>query len=378
MKVAHVSTFPEMKCGIALYTSDLLDALPLLKHRKYALHYGTNVTADATGHADVSQPSHMRELARDISQSDCHVVSLQHEFGIWGGQNGEHIFDFIEDLTKPIVATLHTTFRSSRRPATQLSILARLVERSAVTFVLTPNSRDTLCSALGIDSGAIAVIPHGVPNIPFSSPPGSWNPVGGVGPTCKLCSIGFFRPDKGIELVLHALRSLKDSGYQFEYVMAGEPQGQFEGQEQYFNDVNESIRELNLADRVRIIAKFLTRGEQIQIVQEAHAGVFAYQDPDQGSSGTIPLVMAAGRPVICTPFEFALAKEREVGGVTLAKDFDAAAIAEALARFFASGSNYLQDSRTLHERTRHWTWQAVGVAYAGAFAEAQVRGRSFT
>lgn len=110
MKIAHVSTFPPMKCGIAFYASDLLDALPTFSQRKYVLHYGKNLTYDTVSHADASYRHNLRRLARAISDSDCEVVSLQHEFGIWGGKNGEHIVDFLEEITKPVVSTFHTTF----------------------------------------------------------------------------------------------------------------------------------------------------------------------------------------------------------------------------------------------------------------------------
>ena len=371
MKVAHVSTFPDMRCGIAFYVSDLIEALPTFEHRKYALHYGKNLTDDAVSHADVSHPSTLQDLARAISQSSCDVVSLQHEFGIWGGVNGEYILYFLDEITKPLVSTLHTTFKSYNRPTVQSSILRRLVERSAVSFVLTQNSRDTLCTALELPQDAVSVIPHGVPNISFVSPSftrphGSGNPQ-----TWKLCSIGFFRPDKGLEETLKALSILKRLGYDFQYVIAGSPQPQFIGQEEYVRKLHKLIAELRLVDAVRIEARFLTRAEQVKLIQDTHAGIFAYQDPDHASSGTIPLVMATGRPVICTPFEFALAKKLEIGeGVTVAKDFSSTAIAEALTHLFCSTPDYVPSAMRLHARTRHWIWQAVGPTYATAFDKA--------
>lgn len=371
MKVAHVSTFPDMRCGIAFYVSDLMAALPTFEHRKYALHYGKNLTNDAVDHADVSHPSTLRDLARAISLSDCDVVSLQHEFGIWGGVNGEYIFDFLDEITKPLVSTFHTTFRSNNRPAVQGSILRRLIERSAVSFVLTQNSRDTLCTALDLPRDVVSVIPHGVPDIPFvplsfTRPHTSENAY-----TWKLLSIGFFRPDKGLEETLNALSVLKSLGRDFQYVIAGSPQPQFIEQEKYSRELHELIAKLKLADAVRIDARFLTRAEQIQLIQDSHAGIFAYQDPDQASSGTIPLVMATGRPVICTPFEFALAKKLEIGeGVTVAKDFSSTAIVEALTHLFCSTPDYVPSGIRLHARTRHWIWQAVGPTYATAFDRA--------
>lgn len=374
MRVAHVSTFPDARCGIAFYASDLIHALPMFEHGKYALHRGENVTKDAVSHADASDASSVRELARAISTSSCDIVSLQHEFGIWGGAgtNGEHIFDFLDGIEKPIVATLHTTFHREDRPSIQSVALCRLVKRSAVTFVLTPKSRDTLRTSLDLLQEDIRAIPHGVPTIPFVPPPLVPRHESSSEEPWRLCSIGFFRPGKGIENTLNALAALRDLGYKVELVMAGSPQPNRIDQETYLRRVQELIADLGLVGAVRIDARFLSRPEQIRLLQESHAGIFAYQDPDQASSGTIPLVLSAGRPVICTPFEFALAKESEIGdGMTVAGDFSSAAIAEALVRFFRLGPDYMANAERLYARTRQWVWQTVGSAYAAAFEEAR-------
>jgi glycosyltransferase involved in cell wall biosynthesis len=360
-----------MRCGIAFYVSDLIEALPAFEHRKYALHYGTHVTKDAVSHADVSQASNLRRLARVISGSDCDVVSLQHEFGIWGGLNGEHIFEFLAELTKPLVATLHTTFRSHSRPSVQTAILHRLVERSTVSVVLTDQSRKTLCAALEVPQDAVTVIPHGVPPIPYV--PAAFTPRPGSEHlrVWKLCSIGFFRPDKGLEETVRALSLAKGLGFDFEYVISASPQPQFREQEGYWRKVRRLIVDLQLGDVIRIDERFLPRAEQIRVIQDSHIGVFAYQDPDHASSGTIPLVMAAGRPVVCTPFEFALAKKREIGeGVTVARDFDFGAIAAAITECTYATSDHVALGKRLHAEAEPWIWRKVGSAYAAAFQSA--------
>src|ERR1700730_12270902 len=150
MKVAHVSTFPDMKCGIAFFASDLIQALPQLENRKYVLHYGECMTREAEDQADVTLPSDLTKLARSISQSGCDVISLQHEFGIWGGEHGEHILYFLDETSLPIVSTLHTTFPNNSRPAIRGALLGRIVARSDATIVLTRRSKDTLCALLDV------------------------------------------------------------------------------------------------------------------------------------------------------------------------------------------------------------------------------------
>ena len=363
MRIAHVSTFPAMKCGIAFYASDLVKALPQAQHETYALHYGKNVTRGATNHANVNNYLSVRTLAQAVSRSAVDIINLQHEFGIWGGLHGEHLLDFLNHVGKPIVSTLHTTFEPAARPAIQTALLRRLVERSSTTFVLSPASRDTLCMALQLPRDAIAVVPHGVPNIHYVPP---------VPPTgrhpWRFCAIGFFRPNKGIEETLQAFAMLRNEGIPFHFTMVGSPQLQFAGQDTYLSSLQHLVTTLDLTKEVRLRRAFLTRDQQLAVIQSAHAGVFAYQDPDQSSSGTIPLVLASGRPTICTPFEYAKAKARELGNaVWLAQSFDSRAIVQVLKRFISARTAQVQLSKELYRSTRSWLWSEVGRTYQRAF-----------
>jgi len=237
--------------------------------------------------------------------------------------------------------------------------------------VLSPNSKATLCGALGITPDDVSAIPHGVPDIPFVPPPFINLSLPAADQIWRFCSIGFFRPDKGLEQTLSALSYLKRCGLKFKYVIASSSQPQFIEQEKYSIQLQQLIADLELANDVQLDTRFLTRAEQIQVIRESHAGIFAYQCPDQSSSGTIPLVMAAGRPVICTPFEFAIAKKLEIEeGVMVAKDFTATAIAEELRKWCDSAEKYAQRAYDLSMRTRHWNWKSVALEYVNAFSRA--------
>jgi glycosyltransferase involved in cell wall biosynthesis len=187
----------------------------------------------------------------------------------------------------------------------------------------------------------------------------------------RFCAVGFFRRDKGLEQTLNALVLLKKRGVSFEFVIAGSSQPQFAGQDAYVAEVRTLIDQLQLADSVHVNRAFLSRAEQIELIQASHAGIFSYQDPDQSSSGTVPLVLAVGRPVICTPYEFAVAKRRELGdGVFLSDGFGADDIAEALSQFIVRKAHYAQTAIALYSKTRLWAWSEVGELYARAFHNA--------
>jgi len=355
-----------MRCGIATYASDLIASMPSVKHFRYALHYGQDNSEGTAAGANNSSPNELRELALRISRSDCDVVSLQHEFGIWGGENGEHIFQFLEVISKPLVSTLHTTFPPRSRPDIQVSILRKVVEQSQKVMVLTDASRRSLAALLSRDYPNVVTIPHGLPAVPSAS-------VGALPEfsdrACRLGSVGFFRRDKGIETILVALWKLKERGYKVTYAIAGEAQRQFAGQTDYQGEVDQLTRRLNLQDRVESIDRYLSVEEQIDFIQHCHAGIFAYQTPEQSSSGTVPLVFACGRPVICTPFEYAVAKQAEGMDVTLAINFGADALADSITNFLARQS-LPQICEDVHRRAQQWIWPVVGARYQTEFEKA--------
>ena len=369
MRIAHVSTLPEMRCGIAIYASDLIEALPGHDHRRFALHYGQNLTPGSAGECNVRDFRAVAALAQSINASDAEVVCLQHEFGIWGGLNGPHLFDFLDALERPIVSTIHTTIARGAWPAMRLHGLRRLVERSQTTFVLSEAARRTLCEALAIPAGRIGVLPHGVPDIPFTPPAPSSDEAGRE--RWRFCSPGFFRPDKGLDVVLEALAALRRDGLRFRYVIAGEAQEQFVGQGGYRDRIAARIEQLGLERRVRLIPRFLPREEQMRLIRRSHAGIFAYQNPAHSSSGPMPLVLAAGRPVVCTPFEFARDKAAEGPGVILADGFAAPDVEAALRRLI-SMVDLAGLGEALYRRTRSWAWPKVGAVYDSALRSAAV------
>lgn len=355
-----------MRCGIAIYVADLIKAIPHVEHSKYALHYGTNFSEDSVLDADVAKVCAIQSLAQAISKSDCDVVSIQHEFGIWGGALGENVICFLDELAKPIVSTLHTTFDPKTRDSLQTDILRRLAEQSSRVIVLTETSKQTLCKLGEQIAHKVVVIPHGVPESSFVPAPKTWQP-GSSGDVPRnplsLISIGFFRRDKGIESILVALWMLKRHGLRFSYLIAGEPQRQFAGQEEYLCDIRTLVNALDLQANVTVLDSFLTVSDQLQAIQHCHAGVFAYQDPTHASSGTIPLVLSTGRPVICTPFEYALTKQNELDGITIATGFGPEAIAKALLTFSRACGSYKWVTKLLYRYTRSWTWRVTGTRY---------------
>jgi glycosyltransferase involved in cell wall biosynthesis len=191
-RTVFVATYPPRRCGIATFTRDLADSIG--DYEIAVLH--------APGDPD-AYPSEVRhrirrdtladylEVARKLNRSRVGVVSVQHEFGIWGGDDGEFVLDFVRALTKPIVATLHTV---PRNPSTrQRAILVGLLDASAACVVMSRSAARLLTRVYGIARGTIDVVPHGVPNLRLVEPD-SVKPKLGLAPGPVILSFGLLSP----------------------------------------------------------------------------------------------------------------------------------------------------------------------------------------
>lgn len=364
MQIAHVSTFAPLKCGIAIFASDLIDALPPSVNDRYALHYGDTCTTAVKGEANVNVPSEIASLGRTISKSGCDVVALQHEFGIWGGNDGENLVPFLENLDKPLVSVLHTTFGPQVRPERQFRLLERLIDSSHRVVLLTETARRTAETLLGRSVRHASVIPHGVPIFPYRDTP----PLHEVGKRTplRLITPGFFRPNKGIEIALRSIELLVNAGFDITYEIVGQSQTQFPGQRSYEEYILRLADYLGLHQRVFFDSRFLPVEEQIAAVQRSHAGVFAYQDPAQSSSGTVPLVLSAGRPAVCTPFEYARSKFLEGHSVVVSDGYGVHDVAGAIERLLEV-PYFNEYCSSAYVRCLEWEWKSIGARFMEEF-----------
>jgi hypothetical protein len=123
-----IATYPPRECGIATFTYDLRQAICALRgesrHLELAPPAQPGVIAmtgtPAGGSENYLYPpevvfeirlqrlSDYRLAAEYVNLSGIVVVNVQHEFGIFGGPEGRYLTEFLEELRKPVVTTLHT------------------------------------------------------------------------------------------------------------------------------------------------------------------------------------------------------------------------------------------------------------------------------
>ena len=173
--VAFLGDYLPRKCGIATFTSDLLDAVAARHPESRCFAVPVNDIEGCYRYSDVvrceieEQDVESYRCAADfLNSSNVDVVSLQHEFGIFGGPAGSQLLTLLRELKAPVVTTLHTVLLKPN--ADQLRVMRELIARSARLVVMTERGRSILQGVYGAPPDKIDLIPHGIPDVPFVAP----------------------------------------------------------------------------------------------------------------------------------------------------------------------------------------------------------------
>src|ERR1017187_8358447 len=207
--IAFLGDYLPRKCGIATFTSDLLGAVAARHPQSRCFAVPVNDIEGCYQYPDVVRfEIEERDLgsyqraADFLNTSNVDTVSVQHEFGIFGGPAGSHLLALLRGLAPPVVTTLHTVLRTPN--SEQRRVIQELVARSTVWRVVTERGRTILQEAYQAPPAKIDLIPHGIPDVPFVAPD-RYKEQFGVGGRKVLLAVGLLSPNKGIEHVLNAL-----------------------------------------------------------------------------------------------------------------------------------------------------------------------------
>ncbi len=364
VRTAFVSTYPPRRCGIATFTSDLASVTPdseiaVLHPGGSALTYPLKVHHRIRKH----ELADYRRTAQDLNRC-VDVVSIQHEYGIWGGEDGEHVLDFVRALRVPSVATLHTVLRDPTPH--QRSVLEDLVATAEKTVVMSRSAANLLISAYDVDPDRLQVIPHGVPNVPLVDS-ATVKPAQGIKDRDVVLSFGLLGPGKGYELAIEALPAIAAAHPDVLYVIVGATHPDListEG-EAYREKLQAAIARLDMERHVRFIDRFVGRDELTRWLQAADVFVTPYPNLGQIVSGTMSYAMGAGRAVVSTPYTYASELLADGRGV-LVEPGSAAALADGVASVLGDPELRAAIGRRAHAHSRRMIWPAVGTEYSSA------------
>jgi len=368
-RTAFVSTYPPHRCGIATFTSDLAAAVG--PHQVVALHPVSGPDAyPSTVRHRIRRDSRADYLvaAEALNASGVDTVSIQHEYGIWGGEDGAYVLDFVRALRVPVVTTLHTVLR--RPTPSQRRILSSLIAMSTTTVVMSSAAATLLTTAYGVEEGRVRIVPHGVPDLPFVDSE-TVKPRLGLAGRKVILSFGLLGPGKGYESVIAALPAVAEAVPDALYVVLGATHPDLlrhEG-EAYRNRLVAAAENLSVTTHVRFVDRFVGRKELGTWLEAADIFVTPYPNLDQIVSGTLSYAMGAGRAVVSTPYAYAL-ERLAAGRGRIVSPGSPAAMATTLVELLQDREARDTLGKRAYAYTRDMVWSEVGAEYARIFASA--------
>ena len=306
-RIAFVGDYLPRKCGIATFTHDLRHAVaelvtaPCLVVPVDDIADGYDYPPEVRFQIAEQELDSYRRAADFLNFSNVDVVSLQHEFGIYGGQSGSHILAFLRDLRVPVVTTLHTVLATP--DVTQRRVMEQLVMLSTRLVVMTERSREMLSSVYGVPENKIDLIAHGIPDAPFPNPVLCKDQFGVEGKYVAL-TFGLLSPNKGIENVLKALPDVISDFPDFVYLILGATHPSLvrtEG-ERYRISLERTAKELGIQKHVIFYNRFVELDELTKFIGAADLYITPYLHAAQAVSGTLAYAFGCGQAVISTPY----------------------------------------------------------------------------
>ncbi|MGV8846246.1 glycosyltransferase [Tessaracoccus sp.] len=387
MDVVLVSTYPPTKCGIATFAEDVREAL--LPHvdsvRVVAsLPSGSDPPDGAIrGFLQASRADHVR-AASAINASGGDVVLMQHEFGIYGGRDGEYVLDLAAALELPYCVTLHTVL-AEPSPG-QTHVTRALCSGARSVFVFSPRARRLLVDAGLVDAGKVTVVPHGAPRELMSSVgdddlDGTLSALVGIDVHGRrvVSTFGLLSPGKGLEHAIRAIPLVVDVAPDLLYVVAGatHPEVVKQHGEAYRHELEDLVLDVGAEDHVVFVDRYLEDDELIALLRRSHIFVTPYPGREQVVSGTLTFAIAAGCAVVSTPYYHA--EDLAASGAVLLADFDdTASLAEGLRRLLSSPDTMASARRASATLAAGLAWDVVGEQLAGLLADAIDQDRSRT
>jgi glycosyltransferase involved in cell wall biosynthesis len=371
--VALIGNLPPRRCGIATFTADTRDALmqakPNLIVDVYAMDDGQGdfARADDVFHIAQVDTSAYLAAAQQINDSKADLVWLQHEFGIFGGPDGDMVIDMVDAIDMPLAVTLHTVLE--KPSANQRRVMKALIEKASVLIVMATKGRTILQSCYGVSEDKIKVIAHGIPDLPYIAPDLAKPSINLQGHKVIL-TFGLLSAEKGIGDMIEAMPSIIAENPDALYIVLGatHPHVVAENGEALREGLMLRAAELNITDSVRFIDSFVDLNLLTHYLQAADIYVTPYHNPDQITSGTLSYAVGLGKPVVSTRYVHAQELLGDGTGV-LVPFRDSAALAGAINHLLGDDTMREYLAARAYHVGRSMTWRRYAKAALGVFGD---------
>jgi glycosyltransferase involved in cell wall biosynthesis len=307
VRTAIVSTYPPRACGIGTFAADVratLLGVPGIERADLVAVVNEPSSPQRRGLlgtiAQAVRGDYVR-TARMLDRLDVDVVLLQHEYGIFGGVDGNYVLSLARNLSQPLVVTLHTVLSSPTQH--QADVLTELCREAELVIVMTETARRMLVASGACAEEKVRVVPHGAPARLTARAASN----AATGDRFVLSTFGLISDGKGLENMIEALPAIIDAHPETAYVIAGRTHpdvARREG-ERYRLMLERRVIELGLEDNVEFDDRFLTIDQLSDLLGATDLFVTPYRGREQIASGALTFAIAAGCGVVSTPYWYA-------------------------------------------------------------------------
>lgn len=378
MRAAIVSTYPPRACGIGTFAADVrstligvadverVDLVAVVHEPSSPQRRGLLATI-----AQAVRGDYVR-TARMLGRLDIDVVLLQHEYGIFGGPDGEFVLSFARDLSQPLVVTLHTVLSEPTRH--QADVLAELCSEAELVIVMTDTALRLLVGSGACPAEKVRVVPHGAParlSARATTELDEANPYAAGGDRFLLSTFGLLSAGKGLETMIEALPAIVERHPEVVYVIAGRTHpdvARREG-ERYRLMLERRVLELGLGEHVEFDDRFLAIEELSDLLAATDVFVTPYHGREQIASGALTYALAAGCGIVSTPYWYA--QDMLASGAGRLVPFgDPAALATAVCDYIEQPETLAAARAEARRIGSGLAWPAVAEATAAVLREA--------
>lgn len=371
-RIAIVGNYLPRHCGIATFTTDLCDAI----HSEYGaaelLALPVNDTEEgytypARVRFELSEDNlaSYRQAADFLNFSRIDLVCLQHEYGIFGGRAGGHILELLRRLQMPVATTLHTVLRDPNPD--QRAVMEEIAALSDRIIVMSRHSAEILQEVFDVPIDKIDLIPHGIPDLPFTDPNFYKDGFGTEGKHVLL-TFGLLSPNKGIENVIQALPKILSHHSNVVYMVSGATHPHIVRREgdKYRVYLQHLAKGLGVESNVIFRNRFVTPREMVELIGAADIYITPYKHKEQVVSGTLAYALSAGKAIISTPYLHAIELLDDDRGTLVPFD-DPEAIAAKTVELLSDDTARHAMRKRAYLYARDMVWNRVAQKYMKSF-----------
>jgi glycosyltransferase involved in cell wall biosynthesis len=375
--IAFIGNYLPRACGIATFTYDLAEAVATRAGDDQSVVV-TAINDIATGYAypdrvkfEIRQNNSVdyTKAADFLNFSNIDVVSLQHEYGIFGGKKGANILSFLKRLNRPVVTTCHTILENPTHD--EREILIEIAAHSYKLVVMSQRAYHFLEESYGISAQKIAFIPHGIHHVPFIDPNFFKDKFSLEGQKVIL-TFGLLTRNKGIEYMINAMPRIIERHPNTTYVVLGatHPAIIREEGESYRLSLQRTVRKLGLERNVLFYPEFVELSELLEYLGASDIFVTPYLYMEQITSGALSYAMGTGKAVVSTPYWHAEELLDDGRGV-LVPTRDAEALARAINDLLDDEVKLSAMRKRAYLYCQNMVWSKIAGKYLDLFDEAR-------